>query len=1096
MERRFSVHPVMATLCVVLSVIAASVGMTCPLDDSLAPFDPPVAPGDKAPRILITRVDTPLGGSSVDVGDMVVIAFDGDSGDLNQTASVSIFASTSPNPSLDDPTTIPIPIAGGNNVIGPGTGSGEGTWDTTGVAIANYNVFAEIDDGVNPPVRVISQNPVSVLPKGTQPIGNPPDLVFITPRVTLGLLANSEVAVRYIYVDTDSSVTVTLMLDEDLDPTNDSLQPPVILPSESRLVTDPTFDGDPPPPDDAANPPTQPDSVQIRTNPRFLPQTPQPVLFPFPTAPIAGELQEYRFVIDFSRIPPNPEPVFLRADITDGDTLVHRYSTAAITISRATSGDNGTTDTQGRPVVDVDDIGFELAGVRFQGFGSFESLGTDFVAAGDLDNDGLDEAMIASRYATVRSRNQAGAAYLIFGRPKALYPADTDGDGIPDSGDLDGDGNIDSSFPAPPDFVEDPYGPENVGRLGGAVSIEDVGITFRGAIYAMPTARPAFNIFGMPLPQLPVPQDDLIDPRRAASDQLTAGLTSITRFDLNQDGTPDFVFGLPYVSNAYDHMDDDPANGSCEQGLYVDNLGFLPNPGPNDDRCDTEADDDLSRTPIEQGLVIGVDGTADLNTLANFLDAGVAGQFDPENEKPTDDEGVILTDDEIPNGMRFRGAWFSSAEPFEPEVSFSFLSTSEFGRTVASVTRPNGRQDLLISVPGIPGDLGSIQVWPSNDFFGTNFYQQPVLSLPGIRVPDDMQGACTDPPDGDTGDFETACRRETVNPPVSAAIFGSQFGDQLGFADSAGNFNGFGAEDIVAGAPGHDVLDGSGAVITARAGQVHVLLAPVGGFGGDSTIDDFVANGNILTITGTHDDDQFGLVQTSIGDGIRGVSFNGDSTPDVAFAAESFDANVDGIPGEEADVGFVGVIFGRPPRLGAFGPEDVGLANQLPGVRFYGATAGARAGHDVSSAGDFNGDGKTDLLITSPGEVRTINGQPRFGVCYLIFGGTHLRNKSFNLSQVGVQDANGIVQLPGIVFVSRSLLPGPNPANDTRAELETVGRVGDMDGDGFEDIMIGAPNADFVNVDAPGQRIRDAGEAYLVYGNNFGSNNANTFPAP
>ena len=59
--------------------------------------------------------------------------------------------------------------------------------------------------------------------------------------------------------------------------------------------------------------------------------------------------------------------------------------------------------------------------------------------------------------------------------------------------------------------------------------------------------------------------------------------------------------------------------------------------------------------------------------------------------------------------------------------------------------------------------------------------------------------------------------------------------------------------------------------------------------------------------------------------------------------------------------------------------------------------------------------------------------------------------------------------------------------------------IGDINDDGFDDIAIGNPKADFIDLsfpqgpDAPGGdaavgRRRNAGDVYIVYGNNFGSN--------
>ncbi len=186
--------------------------------------------------------------------------------------------------------------------------------------------------------------------------------------------------------------------------------------------------------------------------------------------------------------------------------------------------------------------------------------------------------------------------------------------------------------------------------------------------------------------------------------------------------------------------------------------------------------------------------------------------------------------------------------------------------------------------------------------------------------------------------------------------------------------------------------------------------------------------------------------------------------------------------------GFVGVIFG-----GVFLDGDRTInqlaTSDLPGAIFYGAAAGHRAGYDISSAGDFNQDGFGDILITAPGETRTdINGRERLGVVYMIFGGTHLINSVWSLDDVGSDD------LPGVVFLSPYRKGRPN-----EAAPETVTLLGDINNDGFGDICIGNPKADFIDLtfpqgpDAPGDdpsvgRRRDAGDAYVIYGNNFGSN--------
>ncbi len=82
------------------------------------------------------------------------------------------------------------------------------------------------------------------------------------------------------------------------------------------------------------------------------------------------------------------------------------------------------------------------------------------------------------------------------------------------------------------------------------------------------------------------------------------------------------------------------------------------------------------------------------------------------------------------------------------------------------------------------------------------------------------------------------------------------------------------------------------------------------------------------------------------------------------------------------------------------------------------------------------------------------------------------------------------------MFLSPYVKGAPNEAAPT-----TVAFLGDINSDGFGDIAIGNPKADFIDLsfpqgpDAPGSdpatgRRSNVGEAYIVYGNNFGTNRA------
>jgi len=123
-----------------------------------------------------------------------------------------------------------------------------------------------------------------------------------------------------------------------------------------------------------------------------------------------------------------------------------------------------------------------------------------------------------------------------------------------------------------------------------------------------------------------------------------------------------------------------------------------------------------------------------------------------------------------------------------------------------------------------------------------------------------------------------------------------------------------------------------------------------------------------------------------------------------------------------------------------------------PDARFIGENYNDRAGYYAATAGDVNGDGYDDFLITAVGDEE--GGGFRAGQTYLILGRPQADwGIWFFLDQA---DASFLGETEG------------------DAAGRSASGVGDTDSDGYSDFMIGAPFNDDAGI--------DAGKAYLVRG--------------